>query len=160
MKKFLALLLVSFNLYAQQVLHFDAQYKIPVNAPELESYSLFELENYTVYNDGKNSRITYELPFAMTGLTDQKVELKLAIEKLPLRVFESPRAIALCEGPWPKMKCSMKFKAINMHYGRLHKDLVQQGLPAEEIEARMSVLRSFGTEPIGETFIKPAASTK
>jgi hypothetical protein len=150
---FFFLSLLSLASFAQEVLTFKAQYKIPVSSPDLESFSLFELNNYTVINDGKNSKISYELPFSMTGFTSQKVELNLMIEKLPLRVFEGPRAIALCEGPWAKMKCSIRFKALSMHYGRIERQLINEGIPTEEISSRMEVLRSFGGEPIGETSI-------
>lgn len=141
------------NTFAQEVLHFKAQYKIPVTRPELEDYSTFELIDYTVINSGKNSKIFYFLPFAMTGILNQKVELGLKIEKLHLKVFEGPTAIALCEGPWSSMKCTVRFKAIGIKYDEIENKLNNEGLPAQEIADRLSVIKAFGGEPIGETTI-------
>jgi hypothetical protein len=149
----LSLLILSMNALSQEVLTFKAQYKIPVTAPELEAFSVYELENYTVVNNGKDSKISYTLPYEMTGVLGQKIELDLMIEKLPLRVFEGPRAIALCEGAWAKMKCSIRMKALSMHYGRIERELVNQGLPTQDITTRLTVLRKFAGEPIGETSI-------
>lgn len=155
MKLLLCSLLFVFSsfVFAQEVLHFKAQYKIPVVDRDLEALGTFELVNYTAISNGKDSSLSYELPFLMTGIKSQKVEMKLAIEKLPLRVFEGPKAVALCEGPWAKMKCSIRFKAIDMHYGRVERELIREGVAVEEIKNRLDILRAFGQEPIGETSI-------
>ncbi len=164
MKSLLAslVLLTTLSAQADEVIKFKARYTLPTLAEEDANLATFDLIDYTVTKKDPTAAIKaemrYELPFDMTGVDGQSIQMNLVIEKLPLRVFEGEKAIALCEGVWAQMKCTMRFKKIEIDLARLEESLVTRGLPQSEISQRIDMVERFGGEPIGVTEVTgPAA---
>ena len=135
--------------FAVDILTFQAEYQIPTTEHEDSSLGLYKLENYTVVQDGKKATLQYTLPFAMTGIMNQVVSMELVLEDLPLRVFTSEKATALCRGKWPEMKCQMRFHEIQMDLDILELYFISEGYSEDETAKRMAILQRFNGEPLG-----------
>ncbi|MGE3609575.1 MAG: hypothetical protein AB7I27_08315 [Bacteriovoracaceae bacterium] len=146
------LLMTALSAQSEEVQKFKARYIIPTQNEDA-SIATFDLINYTVTKKDPNAtikaEILYEIPFDMTGVEGQTVQMNLIIEKLPLRVFEGEKAIALCEGVWTQMKCTMRFKKIDIKLPALEESLLQRGIGQSEINARIELIKRFGSEPLG-----------
>lgn len=144
-----------FNLHAEEILKFNANYKVPTITMEEEALSTFELVEYTVTKNDPGSEfkasLKYELPYEMTGVDHQTVEMNLMIEQLPLRVFEGEKAIALCQGLWNQMKCDVRFKKLDFDFSNIEHDLATRGFPSQNIQIRLDLLKRFSGDPIGKS---------
>lgn len=155
MKKILTALVLcsAFTAHADEVIKFKARYTIPTIQVEDAQFASFDLVNYTLTKKDPTAAIKaemkYELPFEMTGVNGQTIQMNLLIEKLPLRVFEGEKAIALCEGAWAQMKCTMRFKKIDINLDQLEDELTTRGLNQTEITSRINMIERFAAEPLG-----------
>jgi len=157
--KFLSLIFVFsfFNLQAAEVLKFKASYTVPTLTTEEEVLSSFELVDYTVTKNDPGSEfpasLKYELPYEMTGIDHQTVEMNLMIEQLPFRVFEGEKAIALCHGLWNQMKCDVRFKKLDFDFSNIELDLATRGFSGQDMQMRIDILKRFSGDPIGKSLV-------
>ncbi len=140
------------NLLADEVLNFEAIYKIPTEDSKEKAYSTFTLDEYQVtlidVDQKVRAELSYLLPVTMVGYS-KKISMNLVINNGSEKVLAGNEATALCRGAWGQLKCEMRFHKLFIDLPAVAEALRLEGKGPNEINSRLKVLSRFSGDPIG-----------
>lgn len=158
---FFILISTQSQLWADQVLNFEAQYIIPVTSPLEAHYSHYKLQDYQVRiydsSESKKSQLKYTLPAEMIG-EFKEITLDLVANHDGEKFLSGEFATAKCLGAWNELKCEMRFHDLPIDLTLVETNLREKGVLESEIKTRLQILSRFSGDPIGFTEITQALS--
>ena len=142
-----ALSIFLFSMLMTQAL-MGATYEVPM-AEGLKEFSTFTLSDFEQEKVGNKIFVRYSLPQVLTGV-NQKVELSgiMSAEGSLLLVGDS--AMAMCIGSYTGgSTCTIQYNDLIIDQEKALKSIRSISKSETEVGARLEVMKSFSTDPVG-----------
>ena len=126
-----------------------ATYEVPV-ADGLKEFATFKLENFVKRIDGETITVSYKLPVVLTGNEENIVLTGKVVSEGSDVILQGLKGIAICKSPvYEDSVCSVEYFNLKFNQEKAINEITSISKSAVEQLARIEVMSSFSTDPVG-----------
>lgn len=126
-----------------------ATYEVPVSEG-LKEFAKFELSDFEKKIEGNHISVKYKLPKVLTG-TRQNIELQGMLPAVGENLLlVGDHGVATCVGPYSATStCTVEYNDLSFDQEKALKAIRAISKSETEVGARLEVMKSFSTDPVG-----------